>query len=91
MSLKTQVGNARAIQYRHGIYTHSSEQASVAQKNIATLQKQMPNSQIMTELEPCKIFWPAEEYHQQYLQKGGRFKQGQSAEKGSTEEIRCYG
>lgn len=34
---------------------------------------------------------PAEEYHQQYLSKGGRFGEGQSKEKGCTDEIRCYG
>lgn len=30
-------------------------------------------------------------YHQQYLAKGGRNGQAQSAEKGATETIRCYG
>ena len=31
-------------------------------------------------------FWPAENYHQRYLQKGG-----QSAEKNAPEKVRCYG
>ena len=31
-------------------------------------------------------FWPAEEYHQQYLEKGG-----QKADKGYLEPIKCYG
>ncbi len=26
-------------------------------------------SQIITQLEPLKTFWPAEDYHQDYLQK----------------------
>lgn len=34
-------------------------------------------------------FWLAEEYHQSYLAKGGRNGQGQSAEKGCTDPIRC--
>ncbi|PPD73184.1 hypothetical protein GOBAR_DD29889 [Gossypium barbadense] len=33
----------------------------------------------------------AEEYHQQYLAKGGRFGCKQSAEKGCNDPIRCYG
>lgn len=31
------------------------------------------------------------QYHQQYLSKGGRFNQAQSAEKGCKDTIRCYG
>ena len=42
---------------------------------------------LKTEVERQKgVFWPAEEYHQQYLEKGG-----QSARKKETEPIRCYG
>lgn len=33
----------------------------------------------------------AEDYHQQYLSKGGRFGSAQSAAKGCTDPIRCYG
>lgn len=36
-------------------------------------------------------YYIAEKYHQQYLAKGGRFGMPQSAEKGATENIRCYG
>lgn len=46
---------------------------------------------VVTEVKSGVIFWPAEEYHQQYLEKGGRMGRGQSAEKGCTETIRCYG
>ena len=35
---------------------------------------------------PARVFWDAEEYHQRYLEKGG-----QSADKGETQTIRCYG
>ena len=40
----------------------------------------------MTEVREATAFYPAEEYHQQYLLKGG-----QSARKGEMEGIRCYG
>lgn len=41
---------------------------------------------VKTEVESAEQFWKAEEYHMQYLQKGG-----QSARKKETETIRCYG
>ena len=44
-----------------------------------------------TEVEPLKNFSLAEDYHQQYLESGGRFGNAQSAEKKCTDPIRCYG
>ena len=41
---------------------------------------------LATELLPATKFWLAEDYHQQYLEKGG-----QSAKKTAEEKIRCYG
>jgi hypothetical protein len=41
---------------------------------------------VVTEIKPAAVFWPAEGYHQRYLQKGG-----QDASKGSAEKVRCYG
>jgi peptide-methionine (S)-S-oxide reductase len=46
---------------------------------------------IATELINATLFWPAEKYHQQYLEKGGRFNTPQNAAKGATDTIRCYG
>ena len=43
-------------------------------------------SSIVTAISPAPAFWPAEEYHQQFLEKGG-----QDASKGSAEAIKCYG
>lgn len=75
-----QVGNDRGTQYRHGIYYHNDSQKEVAQSAIFTI----PNC--VTECKPATVFYPAEEYHQQYLLKGG-----QSAKKNDKETIRCYG
>ena len=46
---------------------------------------------IVTELLPATVFWPAEQYHQRYLELGGRFGSGQSKAKGCRDPVRCYG
>lgn len=46
---------------------------------------------IVTEILQAKRFYRAEEYHQQYLEKGGRKGVKQSAAKGCNDPIRCYG
>ena len=58
-------------QYRSAIFTHSPEQAEVAAESKARAQTQF-SKPIATEIVPATIFWPAEEYHQQYLVKNGR-------------------
>lgn len=85
-----QVGNDRGPQYRHGIYTTTPEQEEIAKKTLEERQKTF-NRPIQTEIETAAVFYPAEGYHQQYLEKGGRFNSPQSAEKGATDPIRCYG
>ena len=46
---------------------------------------------VVSELLPATDFYIAEDYHQQYLEKGGRFGRPQNASKGASEPIRCYG
>jgi peptide-methionine (S)-S-oxide reductase len=58
-------------QYRSAIFTHSPEQAEVAAEAKARAQLRFPRP-IATEIVPATTFWPAEEYHQQYLVKNGR-------------------
>ncbi|TFJ82662.1 hypothetical protein NSK_006086 [Nannochloropsis salina CCMP1776] len=89
-TLKNQVGNDRGTQYRHGIYYHNEGQEKVAKKVLEEAQAQF-SKPIVTECLPATVYWPAEEYHQKYLEKGGRFSAGQSAAKGCTDPIRCYG
>lgn len=81
------VGNDRGTQYRHGIYTHTPAQAEKARAALETEQKQRYfETPIVTEVKPAGVFWPAEGYHQRYLEKGG-----QSAAKDAQEIVRCYG
>lgn len=79
--LLNQVGNDRGTQYRHGVYYHNDEQKDIALKII-----QGYGDACLTECKAATVFFKAEEYHQQYL-----FKGGQSAKKNDEETIRCYG
>ncbi|XP_042503460.1 peptide methionine sulfoxide reductase A1-like [Macadamia integrifolia] len=83
-------GNDVGTQYRSGIYYYTPEQEKAARESMEKQQKLL-NRSIVTEILPAKKFYRAEEYHQQYLQKGGRFGFKQSAEKGCNDPIRCYG
>jgi len=83
-------GNDRGKQYRTGVYFHTVEQEKSARSRFQKEQEQYKRP-IATELKPTSPFWPAEKYHQQYLEKGGRSGSSQSAEKGCTDTIRCYG
>ena len=58
-------------QYRSAIFTHSPEQEreALASKERAQERFRKP---IATQIVPAETFWPAEEYHQQYLVKNGR-------------------
>jgi peptide-methionine (S)-S-oxide reductase len=57
-------------QYRSVIFFHSPQQqaAATASKERAQARFRRP---IVTEIVPASTFWPAEEYHQQYLVKRG--------------------
>lgn len=83
-------GNDVGTQYRSGIYFYTPEQEKVAIESRDRQQKLL-NRKIVTEILPARKFYRAEEYHQQYLAKGGRFGFKQSAEKGCNDPIRCYG
>ena len=58
-------------QYRSGIYTVSDAQAAEAKAYIAELGSEglSKGRKIVTEIEPAKPFFSAEEYHQDYLAK----------------------
>lgn len=79
--LRNQVNGDKGTQYRHGVYYHTPSQKEVAEKLVGSY-----GEDCVTECLPAKKFWIAEDYHQQYLLKGG-----QSARKNDTSDIRCYG
>lgn len=59
-------------QYRSAIFYHNEQQQRLAE----TSKRQLGESgryqrPIATEIVPATTFWPAEEYHQQYLEKRG--------------------
>lgn len=58
-------------QYRSAIYTLSAAQEAAARASMATEQTRRARP-ITTELGPLKVFWKAEDYHQQYDEKTGR-------------------
>ncbi|XAR50272.1 Peptide-methionine (S)-S-oxide reductase [Bertholletia excelsa] len=78
-------------QYRSGIYYYNEEQARLARESMEEKQKELKDKKIVTEILPAKTFYRAEEYHQQYLERGGGRGQKQSAAKGCNDPIRCYG
>lgn len=84
-------GSDSGPQYRSGIYYHTLEQKEEALAFTEELNKAKYNGTIVTEIQELKNYTAAEEYHQSYLEKGGRFGRAQSAKKGCTDPIRCYG
>ena len=58
-------------QYRSAIFFHSPEQESEAKSSRDAAQQRFAKP-IVTEITPAQTFWPAEDYHQQYLEKRGQ-------------------
>ena len=55
-------------QYRSVIFYHTEGQKNIAEKSKQK-QSKMIKKEIVTEITPAKEFYPAEEYHQKYLEK----------------------
>jgi peptide-methionine (S)-S-oxide reductase len=59
-------------QYRSAIFYHDPEQESAARASKERLERSGVHKQpIVTEIVPAQTFYPAEDYHQQYLEKRG--------------------
>lgn len=61
-------------QYRSGIWTTSDEQRRIADEFVKVQQasERFRGQKIVTQVEPAKTFYAAEEYHQDYIVKTGR-------------------
>lgn len=59
-------------QYRSAIFFHSEEQRNLAEQSKTEIESRgaYPNP-IVTQIVEAATFWPAEEYHQKYLEKRG--------------------
>jgi len=59
-------------QYRSAIFYHNAAQQLAAEASVEALGKSGRfRRPIVTQIVPAPEFWPAEDYHQQYLQKRG--------------------
>ena len=65
-------GNDVGSNYRSAIYTHAQAQLDVAQKTRAAYQQALTKAgrgAITTDIAPLQHYFPAEDYHQDYLKK----------------------
>ncbi len=63
-----QQGNDRGTQYRSAIFYHDEKQRETAERVKQDAQTKWPRP-IVTQIVPASDFWPAEGYHQDYLQR----------------------
>lgn len=67
-TLLNRQGNDRGTQYRTGIYWIDSRDAAIVDTAIATIQRRHKEP-VVVEHQKLVNFYPAEEYHQDYLEK----------------------
>ena len=62
-------GNDTGTQYRSAIFYHSEQQQTIAEESKAETDKSdLWQDPIVTEISPIAIFYPAEDYHQNYFE-----------------------
>jgi peptide-methionine (S)-S-oxide reductase len=65
-----QQGNDKGTSYRSAIFYKDAEERKIAEEMIEIVnESERWNDPVVTSLEPFTRFYPAEEYHQDYLQK----------------------
>jgi len=63
-----QQGNDRGTQYRSAIFYHDEKQREAAERAKVKAQEKW-SKPIVTQIVPATDFWPAEDYHQDYLKR----------------------
>ena len=67
---RNQQGNDIGTSYRSAIFYQTDSERDEAEKMIAAVNdSDLYEGWVVTTLEPYEMFWPAEAYHQDYLQK----------------------
>ena len=62
----------RGSQYRGVVFAHDLDQKAAASASKEALERSgVYHGPIVTEIRPAARFWPAEDFHQRYIQKGG--------------------
>lgn len=62
-------GNDTGTQYRSAIFYHSDSQRNIAEESKTETDKsKLWNDPIVTEITPIDVFYPAEDYHQNYFE-----------------------
>jgi peptide-methionine (S)-S-oxide reductase len=65
-----QQGNDRGTSYRSAIFYQNNDEKRIAEAMITIVNdSERWDNPVVTTLEPLTRFWPAEEYHQDYLEK----------------------
>lgn len=65
-----QQGNDKGVSYRSAIFYTNQEERRIAEEMIDVVNASGRwKDPVVTTLEPFNVFYPAEEYHQDYLQK----------------------
>eukprot|EP00040_Diaphanoeca_grandis_P005379 m.32614 g.32614 ORF g.32614 m.32614 type:complete len:191 (+) comp16671_c0_seq1:234-806(+) len=84
---KDRQGGDVGTQYRSALFYSEESQKQIVDDKFREYE-QIESKKVVTQVAALKnhVFWPAEEYHQRYLQKSG-----QSAGKGDLSPIQCYG
>lgn len=57
-------------QYRSAVFFHDADQKARAEQALARAQQRL-GRRVVTAITAASTFWPAEEYHQRYLEKRG--------------------
>lgn len=62
-------GGDIGTQYRSAVFFHNDEQKQLAESAVKELSEQrIYDSKIVTQIKPLDIFYPAEDYHQDYFE-----------------------